>query len=256
MSISGDGRERAPRRETRKRKNRALRVRRDACGLCARPALRFHAHETSRWSNPPSRARQERPVATLLSTSLRPLPPLLLYPDSRLARIVAYGIAAPAGATPSGSRRHPFSLRATLQRCARPSVRPSASLLTIRIPCHPSYPPPRQLRTRRLQINDTNFSRMLPPRRPPQNFQLPPVQLPFSRHRAGVTRLLFCSSGRLVANAPRSYLYSNTKGGRGEEGWRKAEKRKHVEISLLRPSRFSLDRLGWLRRSAACAYCD
>lgn len=122
MSVSGE-RETSEEGnvEMRKHKNRALR--RDAHGLCA--ALRFHAHETSRWSNPPSKARQERPVATLLSTSLRPLPPLLLYPDSRLARIVAYGIAAPAGATPSGSHRHPFSLRATLQRYARPSVRPS-----------------------------------------------------------------------------------------------------------------------------------
>ncbi|EZA56640.1 hypothetical protein X777_02244, partial [Ooceraea biroi] len=38
--------------------------------------------------------RRERPVATLLSTSLRPLPPLSLHPDSRSTRIVAYGVAA------------------------------------------------------------------------------------------------------------------------------------------------------------------
>lgn len=70
--------------------------------------MRFYAHGTSRRSNPPSRALRERPVATLLSTSLRLLPPLSLHPNSRLVRIVAYGIAALVGATPSGSAGIPF----------------------------------------------------------------------------------------------------------------------------------------------------
>lgn len=70
--------------------------------------LRFYAHGTSRRSNPPSRTSRERPVVTLLSTSLRLLPPLSLHPDSRLVRIVAYGVAALVGATPSGSASIPF----------------------------------------------------------------------------------------------------------------------------------------------------
>lgn len=68
----------------------------------------LHAHGISRRSNPPSRASRERPVATLPSTSLRLLPPLSLHPDSRLVRIVAYGVAALVGATPSGSAGIPF----------------------------------------------------------------------------------------------------------------------------------------------------
>lgn len=108
----------------------------------------FYAHGTTRRSNPLSKAPRERPVATLLSTSLRLLPPLLLHSDSRLARIVAYGVA-----TPSVQRHRdpPASLftpcnPSTMRSTIRPSVRPSASLSTIYIPCHPSHPP-RQMRT-------------------------------------------------------------------------------------------------------------
>lgn len=70
--------------------------------------MRFYAQGTSRRSNPPSRTSRERPVATLLSTSLRLLPPLSLHPDSRLVRIVTYGVTALVGATPSGSASIPF----------------------------------------------------------------------------------------------------------------------------------------------------
>lgn len=106
----------------------------------------FYAHGTTRRSNPPSKAPRERPVATLLSTSLRLLPPLLLHPDRCLARIVAYGVATPVGATPSGSAGIPFhSVQpfndALDHPSIRPSVRPSASLSTIYILCHPSHPP-------------------------------------------------------------------------------------------------------------------
>lgn len=126
--------------------------------------LRFYAHGISRRSNPPSRASRERPVVTLLSTSLRLLPPLSLHPDSRLVRIVAYGVAALVGATPSGYASIPFH-----------SVQPFndasdclSNRSSIRIPLDDlhsvpsiSTAAPRQMRTRRLQINDTNFSRML-----------------------------------------------------------------------------------------------
>ncbi|KYQ49838.1 hypothetical protein ALC60_11013 [Trachymyrmex zeteki] len=105
--------------------------------------VRFYAHGTSRRSNPPSRASREQPVATLLLTSLRLLPPLSLHPDSRLVRIVAYGVAALVGATPSGSTGIPFH-----------SVQPFND-------APDCLSNPRQMRTRRLQINDTNFSRML-----------------------------------------------------------------------------------------------
>ncbi|TGZ49833.1 Uncharacterized protein DBV15_06206 [Temnothorax longispinosus] len=112
-----------------------------ACGM--RP-VRGAAHGTSRRSNPPSRASRERPVATLLSTSLRLLPPLSLHPASRLVRIVAYEVAALVGATPSGSASlftlcNPSTMRPTV--C--PTVRPSASLSTICVPSHPSQPPRR-----------------------------------------------------------------------------------------------------------------
>lgn len=124
--------------------------------------VRFYAHGTSRRSNPPSRASREQPVATLLLTSLRLLPPLSLHPDSRLVRIVAYGVAALVGATPSGSTGIPFHSVQPFNDApdCLSNLRPSASLSTICIPFHPSQLP-RQMRTRRLQINDTNFSRML-----------------------------------------------------------------------------------------------
>lgn len=107
MSISQTGKYREEKCRTQKHKNRArVVVPYAACGSCA--MLRFYAHRTSRRSNPPSRASRERPVATLLSTSLRLLPPLSLHPDSRLVRIVAYRVAASVGATPSGSAGIPF----------------------------------------------------------------------------------------------------------------------------------------------------
>lgn len=93
-----------------------------------RPArgVALYAHEISRRSNPPSRAPRERPVATLLSTSLRPMPPLLLHSDSGLARIVAYGVAALADATPSGTAGIPFhSVQPFNGALDRPSVHPS-----------------------------------------------------------------------------------------------------------------------------------
>lgn len=147
---------------TQKHKNRAH----VACRMRPARGVALYAHEISRRSNPPSRAPRERPVATLLSTSLRPMPPLLVHSDSGLARIVAYGVAALADATPSGTAGIPFHsvqpFNGALDRpSVRPSVRPLAALSTIYIPRHPSHPS-RQLRTRRLEINDTNFSRMLP----------------------------------------------------------------------------------------------
>lgn len=107
MSISRAGKYQEWKYGTQKHKNRARVVApHAACGPCT--VLRFHAHGTSRRSNPPSRTSRERPVATLLSTSLRLLPPLSLHPDSRLVRIVTYGVTAPVGATPSGSASIPF----------------------------------------------------------------------------------------------------------------------------------------------------
>lgn len=107
MSISRAGKYRERKYRTQRHKNRARAVApHAACGPCT--VLSFHAHGTSRRSNPPSRASRERPVATLLSTSLRLLPPLSLHPDSRLVRIVTYGVAALVGATPSGSASIPF----------------------------------------------------------------------------------------------------------------------------------------------------
>lgn len=167
-------------REKEREKEETLYIRAKTYKNCAYTACvaygaAHHAHEISRRSNPPSRAPRERPVATLLSTSLRPLPPLSLHPDNRLARIVAYGVADLDGATPSRTAGIPFhsvqpfngpSVRLSIRLSVRPSVRPSVSLLTIYIPRHPSHPPRRQLRTRRrytprLEISDTNFSRIL-----------------------------------------------------------------------------------------------
>lgn len=118
---------------------------------------------------------QERPVATFLSASLRLLPPLLLHPDSQPTRIVAYGVAAL-----SPMQRHrdllaslftpcnPSTMRSTVRPSVRQSVGSSvcpfvrsASLSTIHISRHPSHLPRQLLPTRRLEIDDTNFSRML-----------------------------------------------------------------------------------------------
>lgn len=91
-----------------------------------------------------------------------PLATTLVAPDRRLARIVAYEVATPVGATPSGSAGIPFHsvqpFNDALDRpFIRPSVRPSTSL-SIYIPRHPSHSQ-RQMRTLVVSKSTTLTSR-------------------------------------------------------------------------------------------------
>lgn len=87
--------------------------------LARRPRPRHRRRASSvALIQPSEKAAGERPAATLLSASLRPVPPLWLHPNSGAARIVAYR-AAPSVDAPPASR--PFAL-ATLRRSIRPSI--------------------------------------------------------------------------------------------------------------------------------------
>lgn len=126
-------------------------------------ALPPYAHETLRRSNPLTRAPGERPIATLLSTSLRPQPPLSLYPNSGLTRIVAYGVAAIVDATPSGSTGIPFhSMQPFNDALDRSSVCPSICIPLDVLHYASSIPSTvdNYRTTSCLKINDINFSRI------------------------------------------------------------------------------------------------
>ena len=186
--------------------------------------MRFYAHGISRRSNPPSRASREQPVATLLSTSLRLLPPLSLHPDNRLVRIVAYGVAALVGATPSGSTGISlFTLcnPSTMHPTVCPTVRPSTSLSTICIPFHPSQPPRRgrcelvvsksTILTFRGCSSSHSSSSLLSS--PLKTFKLQVCSFHFPGNTVCYTSL--CLPGRVLTNMKMSYktsfyLYPNT----------------------------------------------
>jgi len=131
---------RSKKRRARKRKNR---------GHVARaPRAPLRAWDPAPIQPSAKSIPRERPVATLLSASLRPLPPLSLHPYSRpTTHSRLWGCSALDDATPSGSAGIPFHSAQPfneMRSAVRPSVRPSLCLpicLSVGLSVRPSVRP-------------------------------------------------------------------------------------------------------------------